>query len=225
MKRWSVVMAACLTLLLGVPLAWSLTRPAASSGLSLDQALPVPTPTVTATRSASGAAPSGAAGTVTARPADIPAVTEVATPSRMRIPSVGVDAAVDPVGVEDDGSMVIPRKAARVGWYRFGPAPGAPVGNAVIAGHVDSHVQGAGALFRLRDVAVGDVVEVDSGDGMRLRYRVTSMERIVKKALPTERLFARTGPPRLVLITCGGPFDRALRSYQDNLVVVAEPLP
>ena len=41
-------------------------------------------------------------------------------------------------------------------------------------------------------------------------------------ALPREVLRAR-GVPRLVLITCGGPFDQVRRSYRDNLVVYAVP--
>jgi hypothetical protein len=42
-------------------------------------------------------------------------------------------------------------------------------------------------------------------------------------ALPPE-VFAVGGPPRLVLITCGGAFDRRTRNYADNVVVVAEPV-
>jgi hypothetical protein len=43
--------------------------------------------------------------------------------------------------------------------------------------------------------------------------------------LPLDRLFARDGPPRLTLITCGGPFLPEFGSYRDNVVVVAELLP
>ena len=46
--------------------------------------------------------------------------------------------------------MAIPREVRQVGWYRYGPAPGDPAGAAVIAGHVDTEQQGAGALFPLR---------------------------------------------------------------------------
>jgi hypothetical protein len=41
--------------------------------------------------------------------------------------------------------------------------------------------------------------------------------------LPIEQLFVPDGPPGLVLITCGGSFDRGVRSYQDNIVVRAVP--
>jgi hypothetical protein len=43
--------------------------------------------------------------------------------------------------------------------------------------------------------------------------------------VPLDALFQRTGPPRLVLLTCGGEFQPELRSYADNVVVVAEPAP
>ncbi len=33
------------------------------------------------------------------------------------------------------------------------------------------------------------------------------------------------GPPRLVLITCDGPFDPVGHHYDDNVIVTAEPRP
>jgi sortase (surface protein transpeptidase) len=110
-----------------------------------------------------------------------------------------------------------------VGWYRFGPAPGTD-GSAVIAGHVDSRTQGLGALAPLREAAPGDEVRVTDAAGGTTRWRVVSRELISKQALPTDEIFRRDGPPRLTLITCGGPFLPEYRSYQDNLVVVAEPI-
>jgi hypothetical protein len=53
---------------------------------------------------------------------------------------------------------------------------------------------------------------------------VVSRELISKRALPLERIFARTGPPRLTLVTCGGPFLPETGRYRDNVVVVAEPV-
>jgi len=38
-------------------------------------------------------------------------------------------------------------------------------------------------------------------------------------------LFRAIGPARLVLITCGGPFNSVARSYQDNIVVFAATQP
>jgi hypothetical protein len=58
-----------------------------------------------------------------------------------------------------------------------------------------------------------------------LGYRVQAKQTIVKQRLPVDQLFARDGQPRLVLVTCGGPFVPALSSYRDNVVVVGEPDP
>jgi hypothetical protein len=225
MKRWVVLLVLSLVLLLGVPLAWRLSRPDTSAGLPLDQALPVSTSLAASAGPGLEAPALVEDQTVATRPATIPGPIDSTSPLRLRIVSVDIDAAIDAVGVEEDGSMVIPREADRVGWYQYGPLPGSAQGAAVIAGHVDSRTQGRGALFRLRDISIDDIIEVDTGNGATLNYRVTSKEQIVKEALPTERLFTREGAPRLVLITCGGPFNQALRSYQDNLIVLAEPLP
>jgi sortase (surface protein transpeptidase) len=94
----------------------------------------------------------------------------------------------------------------------------------VIAGHVDAREQGLGVLAPLRDAAVGAEIVVTNADGTATRWRVVSRELISKQTLPLDRLFTRTGPPRLTLITCGGPFLPEYRSYRDNVVVVAELL-
>ena len=77
----------------------------------------------------------------------------------------------------------------------------------------------------LREAEVGDEVVVTDSAGTTTRWRVVSRELIQKQVLPLDRLFAREGPPRLTLITCGGPFLPEFGSYRDNVVVVAEPLP
>jgi sortase (surface protein transpeptidase) len=167
-------------------------------------------------------APSPAAG-ITARDAAPQGIPAAPAPARITVPALSVDAAVDAVGVDPDGQMTIPAEVDRVGWYRFGPVPGT-TGSAVIAGHVDSRTQGLGAMAPLREAAVGDEVLVTDAAGSTTRWRVASRELISKQALPLDRLFSREGPPRLTLITCGGPFLREFGSYRDNVVVVAEPI-
>lgn len=203
-----------LALAVAAPTTWALTRPEATAGVPVEQSLGTP-PT------SSPAAP--AVPTVTARPA-VPGTEPVPPPPvRLRVPGLGVTADVDATGVQPDGQMALPGDVARVGWYRFGPVPGA-AGSAVIAGHVDDRDQGLGAMAPLREAAVGEEVQVDDGTGTTTRWRVVSRELIEKQVLPLDRLFARNGPPRLTLITCGGPFLPQLGSYRDNVVVVAEPL-
>jgi sortase (surface protein transpeptidase) len=226
MRRPLTALVAFLLLALVGPSVWWLTRPPVAAGesvisvgaspspsLSPSASLSVPSSSTEPTVVADAAAPSALPQSIDARPV------------RLRIAAIRLDAGVEPVGVQANGSMTLPPEAGVVGWYRFGPAPGSVQGAAVIAGHVDARGQGPGALFRLREVGVGDSVEVTRSDGVRVGYRVVAKETIMKQQLPTERLFARDGVPRLVLITCGGPYLPQLSSYRDNVVVVAEQVP
>ena len=198
-----------LALAVGTPTAWSLTRPSETAG--------APVTTVLHSPSAPSSSPMAAAPTA---PPPTSAV-EAPAPTRLEIPALGVDSVVDPVGVAPDGQMSIPDDVARVGWYRFGPSPG-EAGSAVLAGHVDDREQGLGALAPLREAVAGTEILVTDAAGTTTRWRIVSRELITKQVLPLDRLFARTGPPRLTLITCGGPFLPEFRSYRDNVVVVAE---
>lgn len=142
-------------------------------------------------------------------------------PARLRIPSIGVDAPVVPVGLEADGSMEIPG-ATEVGWYEPGVRPGSTQGSAVLAAHVDYGGQ-PGAFFDLRSLPEGAEVFVVGPDGHELRFVVDGRLQVDKEELPVEELFRSAGPPTLTLITCGGSFDRSARHYDDNIVVRAAP--
>ena len=64
---------------------------------------------------------------------------------------------------------------------------------------------------------------VGYADGTQRRFTVVERRLIAKPELPVSDVFARTGPPALVLITCGGDFDRSIRRYRSNVVVTAMP--
>jgi sortase (surface protein transpeptidase) len=142
-------------------------------------------------------------------------------PNRLRIPAIGVDAAIVPVGLNPDGSMEVP-PASEVGWYELGVAPGSPQGSAVLAAHVDYGGQ-KGAFFDLRSLPEGSEVLVGAPDGRELRFVVDTRFQVNKDELPGEELFRAGGNPTLTLITCGGEFDRGVRSYRDNIVLRAAP--
>lgn len=141
-------------------------------------------------------------------------------PVRVRVPGVGLDAVVRPVGVDEGRQMRLPADPRVLGWYRFGPAPGDD-GSVVLAGHVDSRRFGVGPLADLQEVEVGERVEVMTSDGVR-SYRIDSIERFDRQALPAA-VFSRAGPERLRLVTCTGPYLPDAGGYQQNLVVTAVP--
>lgn len=217
-----VALAGGLLLAVGSPTIWAATRPATAAGPPLS-ALTSPAPVRS---SAPPGPPSAAAPPEPAtHPATVPPVAPLAAPVRLVVPDVGIDAPVDPVGVTPDGLLQLPDDVHRVGWYRFGPAPGGSAGSVILAGHVDGWDQGLGALGHLRAVEPGQRIAVTDATGRVTRWQVVTRRLVVKQQLPLAELFTRSGPPRLVLLTCGGPFDERLRSYLDNLVVVAVPAP
>jgi hypothetical protein len=142
---------------------------------------------------------------------------------RLSIPALGLDAKVNPVGVDAKGDFQVPPSVDEIGWYRWGPGANAEAGSVVIAGHVDSAAEGKGAFFRLRDLAPGERMTLTGADGQRREFTVVSREQYEKTKIPLEKYFVRDGQLRLTLITCGGPFDRRTRHYRDNIVVTATP--
>jgi Sortase domain len=146
----------------------------------------------------------------------------LAEPATLTIPALQLDATVLPVSTSD-GALGVPDDPTRVGWWTGSALPGAPSGSVVIDGHVDSAAAGPGALFRLADLYPGDPIQITTTTRDRHAYTVAG-RRVYPKAggLPPD-LFATTGPARLVLISCGGPFDRTTGSYLDNIAVFAVP--
>ncbi len=176
---------------------------------------PIPTTTSPTTTTAAVTAPPVVSTT------SIPPSPVVTAPTRVRAPSIGLDAPVVPVGLRLDGQMEVP-PATDVGWYQLGPAPGA-TGSAVLAAHVDFGGQ-RGAFFDLRSVPVGAEVIVDGGGSSR-RFTVTAREQVAKDAVDLRRYFTADGPARITLITCGGAFNSGVGHYQDNIIVTAEAVP
>lgn len=163
--------------------------------------------------------------TMTVVPGTPPRAEVKVPPVLLRIPALGVEAEVDPVGVDwDSGELAVPPSVDRVGWYLHGPGLEADAGSVVIAGHVDGATQGEGAFFRLHELHPGDTVTATGGDGAERHWRVVARERYEKAKIPLDRYFARDGRPRLTLITCGGPFDPDNRRYRDNIVITATPV-
>ncbi|HEV7171513.1 class F sortase [Pedococcus sp.] len=225
--------AACVTVGAGL-LALAVTMSAQNRPLPADFGrLPVtasgasaatPAPAVTPPPTPASAASASTATTTTVGTTDRAPTARVtpAPPSAVAIPAIGVRAAVLAVHAVN-GVLGVPGDPRELGWWADGAPAGAATGTVVLDGHVDSAVSGEGALFDLTRLQVGDAVLVTTTPGRTVRFVVTARRTYLKvDGLPPD-LFRTDGPPGLVLITCGGPFDRSARSYLDNIVVFASP--
>jgi sortase (surface protein transpeptidase) len=143
----------------------------------------------------------------------------VPRPVTLIIPSIGVQTKLTDLGVTASGDLQVPSSTAVAGWYTRSPRPGA-IGSAVIAGHIDS-LSGPGVFFSLSRLRPGDRIYVRRADGTLALFRVTAVVSYVKDHFPTLAVYGPVPDAELRLITCGGVFDPALRSYLSNLVVYA----
>jgi sortase (surface protein transpeptidase) len=134
------------------------------------------------------------------------------------IPSVGIDAAVEQVGLADDGSMATPQDPWHTGWYAPGTRPGQP-GNAAIDGHVDYHGIGEVVFWNLRQVQPGAAVLVVTSDNQTLRFIVQGVARYSPDNAPLASIFGPANTPNLNLITCDGTFNPETRHYDLRFVV------
>jgi len=139
-------------------------------------------------------------------------------PRTLVIRSLGIRATVVPL--EASGTTLAPPDdTEKVGWWRDGAMPGAAHGSAVVTGH--TVLDGDGVFDELARLRSGDRVLVLTGKGA-LRYVVRAEATYRRKALAhrAPRLFSRSGPGRLVLVTCE---DWNGEVYLANRVVIATP--
>lgn len=135
----------------------------------------------------------------------------------------GLDAAVVPVAAAGDGALALPEGVRTGGWWALGAAAGSSNGTVLIAGHVDTREDGLGPFAALHRMPLGARIDVTGADDRVRAYRVTARRTYRQERLPAD-LFTADGPHRLALVTCAGPYDRALGRYERNLVLYTTPV-
>lgn len=152
-------------------------------------------------------------------------------PVSIAIPSLGISSNLGPPrGLEENGTIDDAPLSGPTWslpwWYDQGPAPGQD-GSAVILGHVDSAL-GAGHLgvfFRLGDLQPGQDITVTLANGTVTRWRVRSATLYPNGQFPDAKVYDRSGPPVLRLVTCGGAFNWRTHRYESATVVTAQASP
>ena len=147
-------------------------------------------------------------------------------PNRIDIPRLKASAPIVDVGTTPDGELDVPINPRVAGWWSPGAKPGAKVGTALIAGHIN-YAGVTGTFARIGTLRPGDVVDVygkqNAAPGM-VRFRVTGVRSYKKTALPYKEIFDQKSVGRLALVTCGGAFDTSTGNYLENIVVFAVPI-
>lgn len=148
---------------------------------------------------------------------------EISRPSNLAVDGIAVDSVLQPLGLNDDGSLEVPALGPHyddAGWFTGSPRPG-EVGPAVLLGHVNGSGGKPSVFYRLAELGPGDLVTVGREDGSQARFEVYRVEQYPKDSFPTAAVYGDTTGAELRLITCAGEWDHGTGHYRDNTVVYA----
>jgi LPXTG-site transpeptidase (sortase) family protein len=142
-------------------------------------------------------------------------------PSRLSIPSIGLDSVIAHAGLTKDGAMDIKENPDEVAWYQFGTRPG-DEGSAVIAGHYGWTGLHGSVFNNLQSLNPGDKIIVLDEDNLTTTFAVIRTEKYDPNADATKIFQSYDDKAHLNLITCDGAWVKSTHSYSDRLVVFAE---
>lgn len=146
-----------------------------------------------------------------------------ALPQRIDIPQLAVQAPVVARPLDAQGAIDPPPfdQAGVVGWYGNGVRPGA-AGTALMVGHVDTETRPA-VFYKLSTLRPGQTIRVIRDDGKVAEFTVDDVRVLTRDHFDAQQAYGvrQSGRAELRLITCGGTFDHASRSYTANVIVSA----
>jgi sortase A len=143
--------------------------------------------------------------------------------NRLVIPSIGVNAKIESLGLTPDGAMDTPAGPNDVGWYSLGARPG-EMGTAVIGGHRGWKNDVPAVFDDLDKVKKGDTITVTDGSD-KTYFFIVRETRVYDKSAIAPEVFTSSEGAHLNLITCVGTWDDELKSSQERFVVFADLVP
>lgn len=146
--------------------------------------------------------------------------TNSGVPERLTIPKIMVDAAIEQVGLSG-GEVGVPSGPTNAAWFNLSPRPG-DKGVSVIDGHY-GWKDGIPAVFdSLSKLQKGDKVFVQDEKGDTVTFVVRGARTYRTDEDSSSVFYSSDGKAHLVLITCGGVWEKALKSYSERIVVLAD---
>lgn len=153
-------------------------------------------------------------------PTDYDSIDQVVSPPvSLKIPTLGIDVKILPLGITEEGNMDTPEEAMDTGWFHLGPAPGG-LGSAVIAGHRGWKL-GPAIFDNLHQIKVGEEVRVVNQKGEEHIFRVREIS-IYDAEEKVPEVWLRDDGRYLNLITCSGRRNILTGTSEKRLVVFTE---
>ena len=141
-------------------------------------------------------------------------------PERISVPAIALDAAfTDPLGLNDNGTIMVPSVFDKAGWYKYSPLPGER-GPAVVLGHINSK-SGQAVFYDLRALQPGDIIDISLSNGSTTSFVVERATYFAQDTFPAAEVYGDIDHAGLRLISCSGSFNPLTKKYSHNLVVFA----
>lgn len=148
-------------------------------------------------------------------------IDQVGLPTRLKIPSIDVDAPIEYVGLTPDGAMDTPKSYVNVGWFNLGQRPGEN-GSAVIAGHFGTINKRAQVFNNLHKLRKDDKIYIEDEKGRNIIFVVREIHRYGKDDDSSGIFGSSDGKAHLNLITCAGVWNKAEKTFSERLVVFTD---
>lgn len=147
----------------------------------------------------------------------------VGLPVKLIVPKIGVNAAIQYVGLAQDGSVGVPEGPYNVAWFKTGVRPGEK-GSAIITGHYGSWGNGVGSVFdNLIKLERGDEIYVRDDKGNDIAFLVQD-KKIYGFADYVPDIFTKNDDSYLNLITCTGTYLEDKKTYNNRLIIFAQKM-
>jgi LPXTG-site transpeptidase (sortase) family protein len=143
-------------------------------------------------------------------------------PRALYIDKLDIAARILPMGVNHDNSIQSPKNIFDTGWYTGSVKPG-DIGAMFIDGHASGPTR-EGIFAYLDELAKGDEIQIEKGDGTRLTYRVVHTEIAELETLDMKKMLLPYGNTLrgLNLMTCTGKWLADQETYDQRVLVWAE---
>lgn len=142
-------------------------------------------------------------------------------PVRLRIPKIGLDAAIRHVGLTPEGAVDVPKNQDEAAWFDLSPLPGER-GSAIITGHYGWKGGKPSVFDDLHKLRKGDRVQVEDDGGMTVNFVMRENRRYDPDAEAPRVFDSGDDKAHLNLITCEGNWDEATGSYSKRLVIFTD---
>lgn len=159
-----------------------------------------------------------------------PLAADAAQPQTVDIPALSAHSTLIPLGIQGVNGVPVtpPSKAGEVevpdvhhplqaGWVQVATDKPGMVAPLVVLAHVDGDGH-PGLFVNLKTIPLGAKVTVDYDSGPPRTFTIVRTRKVPKAEFPTADVYGPTATPEIRLVTCGGTFDHAKRSYIDSII-------